>query len=92
MSAPSITPQGTRPERNTDRHRLNRVNTKAIAAETKLEIEQKWLRFSDETIAEEHVKREINEKAGIADAAGNELPVPKPAPITFANPAAGGAA
>lgn len=89
LSAPSITPQGTRPEVNTSRPAAPaRVDTKAIAAATKAEVEQKWLRFSDERVAEQHVQREINHKAGLWDASGNEVPIPKPAPITFAKPAA----
>jgi hypothetical protein len=86
LSAPSITPQGTRPERNTDRPRTATVDTKRIAAEVKQEVEQKWLRYSDEKLAEQHVSREINEAAGIADAQGNEKPIPKPDPIVFAKP------
>jgi hypothetical protein len=87
VKAPGITPQGTRPERNTDKPvGPQRVDTKAIAEETKFEVEQKWLRYSDEKVAEQHVSREINHKAGIADEAGNEIPVPKPAPITFPKP------
>lgn len=85
VKAPGVTPQGTRPEVNTDRPRLNKVDTKAIAIETKAEIEAKWLRYSDPKVAEQHVSRETNEKAGIADAAGNEKPLPKYAPITPKN-------
>lgn len=62
------------------------INKKAIAEQTMQEIEQKWLRYSDPAIAEQHVSREINEAAGIADAAGNEKPIPTPAPIMFAKP------
>ncbi len=88
VRAPGITPNGTRAEVNTDPPpQLNRVDTKAIALETQREVEDKWLRFSDEAIAEEHVRREVNEAAGISDAAGNLLPVPKPDPLTFAAPA-----
>lgn len=87
LSAPSITPQGTRAEINTDRFKPKKIDTKAIAAEVTQEVEQKWLRYSDEKIAEQHVSREINEKAGIADAMGNPTPLPTPAPITFAKPA-----
>lgn len=84
ISAPSVTPQGTRPERNmATPARSAAVNTKAIAEETTFEVEQKWLRYSDPKIAEQHVSREINEKAGIADAQGNEKPIPKPAPIVL---------
>lgn len=87
LSAPSITPNGTRPERNTERPAAPpRVDTKKIAEDVKFEVEQKWLRYSDEKIAEQHISREINEAAGIADAQGNEKPVPTPAPITFAKP------
>ena len=83
VSAPGITPQGTRPERNTNPKRgLNRVNTKAIAAETTFEIQEKWKRYGDEKLAEQHVSREINHKAGMADEVGNPIPLPKPAPIT----------
>lgn len=85
VKAPGITPQGTRAEINTDRVVKNKVDVKAIAAETKAEVEAKWLRYSDERVAEQHVSREINEKAGIADAAGNEIPLPKYAPITPGN-------
>lgn len=85
VRAPGVTPQGTRAEINTDRPRPTKVDTKAIAAETKAEVEQKWLRYSDEKVAEQHVSREINEKAGIADAQGNEKPLPKYAPITPKN-------
>ncbi len=81
--APGITPQGTRPHRGFDAPTQHVVDTKAIAAETKREVEDKWLRFSDERVAEEHVKREINHQAGWWDAAGNETPIPTPAPITF---------
>lgn len=89
VKAPGITPQGTRPERNTDKpSRPRRVDTRAIAVETKQEIEQKWLRYSDEKVAEQVISREINHKAGMADEAGNLLPPPKPAPITFAKPEA----
>ena len=87
LSAPSVTPNGTRPERNTDRPRPKRVDTTAIAVETKLEVEQKWLRYSDEKLAEQAVSREINHKAGMADEMGNPTPLPKPEPITFAKPA-----
>lgn len=87
LTAPGITPQGTRPERNTDRRQgPARVDTQRVAADVKLEVEQKWLRYSDPAIAEQHVSREINEAAGISDAAGNEKPIPTPAPITFAKP------
>jgi hypothetical protein len=87
LSAPGITPQGTRPERNTDRPKGPApVNTTRIAEEVKFEVEQKWLRYSDPKVAEQHVSREINEAAGIADAMGNEKPIPKPDPITFAKP------
>ena len=82
LSAPSITPQGTRPERRGAPRAPERVNTKAIVEDATFEIEQKWQRYSDPQIAEQHVSREINEAAGIADAAGNEKPVPTPAPIT----------
>ena len=82
VKAPGITPQGTRPEVNTDRYYEAKVDTKAIAADTTFEIEQKWLRYSDETIAEEHVRREINEAAGI------DNPPPTPDPLVFTNPAA----
>ena len=88
LSAPCITPQGTRPERRGAPRPPERVNTKAIVEDTKFEIEQKWQRYSDPQIAEQHVSREINEAAGIADAAGNEKPVPTPAPLTFAKPTA----
>lgn len=82
VKAPGITPQGTRPEVNTDRPTLRKVDTKAIAAETKLEVEQKWLRYGDEKVAEEHVRREINHAAGISDVAGNETKIVMPDPIT----------
>jgi hypothetical protein len=72
------------PGRNTDRPAgPAKVDTKAIAAETKFEIEQKWQRYSDPQVAEQHVSREINEAAGIADAQGNKKPITMPAPITF---------
>lgn len=88
VKAPGITPQGTRPEINTDGpSRPNKVDTKAIAIETKREIEDKWLRYGDEKIAEQHVKREIDHKAGLCDAAGNETPLPQQTPITFEKPA-----
>ncbi len=83
VKAPGVTPQGTRPERGYDPPTQHVVDTKAIAAETKREVEDKWLRFSDERVAEEHIKREINHQAGWWDAAGNETPIPTPAPITF---------
>lgn len=86
VDAPSITPNGTRRERNTDRKVEPRVDAKRIAADTIFEIEQKWLRYSDSTIAEQHVSREINEAAGIADDRGNEIPIPKPDPIMFNKP------
>lgn len=87
LTAPSITPQGTRPERNTSRPKAAPpVDTKRIAEEVKQEVEQKWLRYSDEKLAEQHISREFNEAAGIADALGNEKPIPTPAPITFAKP------
>ena len=86
LSAPSITPQGTRAERNTDRKVEPKVDAKRIAADTAFEIEQKWLRYSDPTVAEQHVSREINEAAGIADDRGNEKPIPKPDPIVFSKP------
>ena len=92
LSAASITPQGTRPERNTDRRRPQKADTKKIAAETKFEIEQKWLRHSNDALAEQAVSREINHKAGIADDMGNPLPIPKPPPITFPNPMTAAAA
>jgi hypothetical protein len=86
--APGITPQGTQPEINTDGPaRPKKVDTQAIALETMREVKDKWLRYSDDKIAEQHVSREINEKAGLADAAGNEKPLPKQDPITFAKPA-----
>lgn len=83
VKAPGITPQGTQPEFNRERPRLNKVDVKAIAAETKLEIESKYLRYSNEAVAEEHVRREVNHAAGICDAAGNETPLPKAPPISF---------
>lgn len=87
VAAPGITPQGTRRERNTDPPpKPTRIDTKAVAAETKAEVEAKWLRYANETVAEQHVSREINEKAGIADAGGNLLPMPTPPPITFPKP------
>jgi hypothetical protein len=87
VKAPGITPQGTRPEINFGpAPQAPRIDTKAIAANTAQEIEQKWLRYGDEKIAEQHVSREINEAAGIADAVGNLLPAPTPPPITFAKP------
>lgn len=87
VCAPGITPNGTRPERNTDpKPQPTRVDTAAIAAEAKAEVEAKWLRYANEAVAEQHVSREINEKAGIADAVGNLLPMPTPPPITFPKP------
>ncbi len=86
LSAPSITPNGTRPERVVASAGPLPVDKKRIAEETTFEIEQKWNRFSDPQVAEQHVSREINEAAGIADAAGNEIPIPKPAPIMFEKP------
>lgn len=87
VKAPGITPQGTRAEINTDPlPKPKHVDTKAIAVETMQEVQQKWLRYSDETIAEQHVSREINEKAGLADAQGNLKPTPTPPPITFEKP------
>lgn len=87
LSAPSITPNGTRPERNLGRSQgPPPVDKKRIAEEVTFEVEQKWLRYSDPTVAEQHVSREINEAAGICDAAGNEKPIPTPDPITFAKP------
>lgn len=87
LSAPSITPNGTQPERNTGRPKGPApVDTQKVAAEVKFEVEQKWQRYSDPTIAEHHVGREINEAAGIADHRGNEKPIPKPDPITFRKP------
>lgn len=78
LVAPSITPNGTRPHVNTERPTLNRVDTRAIAAETTQEIDQKMLRYSDPVIAEEHIRREVN--------AHLEQPLPTPPPITFAKP------
>lgn len=87
LSAPGITPQGTRPERNTSRPSAPpKIDEKKIAADVMFEVEQKWLRYSDPVLAEQHVSREINEAAGIADALGNEKPIPKPAPIEFTKP------
>ena len=87
LSAPSITPQGTRPERNTDRPPSPaKVNTQAIALETTREIEAKWTRYRDPKLAEQHVSREINHKAGIADEVGNTIPIPKPAPFQVTKP------
>ena len=86
LSAPSITLQGMRPERNTDRRVEPKVDKKRIAEETAFEIEQKWARYSDPAISEQHVSREINEAAGIADAQGNEKPIPKAPPIMFEKP------
>lgn len=86
LSAPSITPLGTRPEFNTDISRPTKVDTRAIAAETMREVQDKWLRYGDEKIAEQHVSREINERAGLADAQGNLKPLPTPPPITFEKP------
>ena len=77
LSAPGITPQGTRPERNTDVARPNRVDSKAIALETTREIEAKMLRYSDPVVAEANIAAEVN--AHIND------PVPTPAPITAAS-------
>ena len=89
VKAPGITLQGTRPEINTDGpSRPKPVDVKAIAAKKTHEVQDKWLRYSDEKIAEQHVSREINERAGIADAQGNEKPVPKYEPITFEKPSA----
>lgn len=82
LSAPSVTPQGTRPERNTDKApKPSKVDVKAIARDTTFEVEQKWTRYSDPKLAEQHISREINHKAGIADETGNKLPDPKPAPF-----------
>jgi hypothetical protein len=87
VKAPGITPQGTRVEINTDPpSRPAKVDTQAIALETKREIEDKWLRYSDEKVAEANVSREINHKAGICDVAGNETPLPKQDPIVFEKP------
>lgn len=86
VKSPGVTPQGTRPERNTDQAKPEKVNTAAIARETQVEIEQKWLRYGNEQLAEQHVSREINHAAGMADEAGNVKPIVKPAPIEFANP------
>lgn len=82
-TAPGITPQGTRPERGRNVSRPNRVDATAIAAETTREVEAKWLRYSDEKIAEQAVSREINHKAGIADEMGNPKALPTPAPIVM---------
>jgi hypothetical protein len=87
LSSPSITPQGTKLERNRSvASGPPPVDEKKIAAEVMFEVEQKWQRYSDPKVAEQHVSREINEAAGIADASGNEKPIPKPDPITFAKP------
>lgn len=87
LSAPSITPNGTRAERNTDKVTgPPKVDEKKIAADTMFEIEQKWNRFDDPAVAEQHVSREINEAAGIADERGNEKPIPRPDPIMFPKP------
>lgn len=87
VKAPGITPQGTRAEINTDPRRMpKKVDTQAIALETKREVEDKWLRYSNEKVAEENVSREINHKAGICDVAGNETPLPKQDPIVFNKP------
>ena len=83
VRAPGVTPQGTRPECGFDQVVERPVDKKAIAVDTIQEVEQKWLRYSDETLAEQHVSREINEAAGMADAMGNLLPAPTPPPITF---------
>lgn len=88
LTAPGITPRGTRPERRVEPAGPPPVNKKKIAEETTFEIEQKWARYSNPQVAEQHVSREINEAAGIADAAGNEKPIPKPDPIMFAKPTA----
>lgn len=80
VKAPGMTPRGTRPEINTDVSRPKRVDTKAIAADTKFEIEQKWLRYSDEKISEQHIQREISEAAGL------DKPMPTPPPLTFPKP------
>ena len=82
VQAPGITPRGTQQERNTDRPPSPaKVNTQAIALETTREIEAKWTRYRDPKLAEQHVSREINHKAGIADEVGNTIPIPKPAPF-----------
>lgn len=87
--APGITPQGTRTEINTDGPgRPKTVDIAAIAAEKSREVADKWLRYSDDKVAEQHVSREINERAGITDAQGNEKPVPTYAPLTFDKPSA----
>ncbi len=88
VRAPGITPNGTRPERNTDKPRVApKVDTAAIAVEKTFEVEQKWLRYGSDSLAEQHVSREINHAAGIADELGNPKPIPKPAPIVFEKPA-----
>lgn len=88
VKAPGITPQGTRAEVNTDPpSQPRKVDTQAIALESKREVEDKWLRYSDEKVAEANVSREINHRAGICDVAGNETPLPKQDPIVFQKPA-----
>lgn len=87
LSAPAITPGGTRAERNTDRQSdPPPIDKKKIALDTTFEVEQKWNRYSDPKVAEQHVSREINEAAGIADYRGNEIPIPKAPPILFEKP------
>ena len=59
--APAITPNGIPADREIDIPRETTVDTAAIARETAAEIEAKYARFADETVAEENVSREVNE-------------------------------
>ncbi len=58
--APAITPNGIPADREIDIPRIEKVDTKAIATATAKEIEEKFARFSDPVIAEEHVKAEVD--------------------------------
>jgi len=63
------------------------VDTKAIARETAIEIEQRRATYGTERSAEQNVWREINHANGVTDEMGNPTPAPMPDPITFKNPA-----
>jgi hypothetical protein len=92
LSAPSITPNGTRVERNTDRPAVEApVDAKAIAREMTTMVEERRATYGTERSAEQNVWREINHANGVTDHLGNPTPAPMPEPITFKNPAAANA-
>ena len=88
LSAPSITPGGTRVEVNTDRPAPPvPVDVKGIAREMTTMVDERRATYGDERSAEQNVWREINHASGLTDTHGNEIPIPMPDPITFKNPA-----